>query len=141
MTLTVTTEQAKGLMAIAARDKFVDITAYMQALVVVALLVAGVVSGLAVGTFETVTVADTAIGLTSTTYAPTGRTQMTNCTARVESANIRIRVDGTAPTASVGLLVSAGDVFNVDGNADLATLKMIRTGSTSATVTFLCWAK
>lgn len=92
-------------------------------------------------TFETVTVAGTAVGLTSTTYAPTGSQQMSNCLARTESAEIRIRVDGTAPTASVGLLVSVGDTFEIASNADLAALKMIRTGSVSATVTFLCWAK
>jgi hypothetical protein len=91
-------------------------------------------------TFETVTVADTALGLTSTTYAPAGKPQMQACTARVETAEIRIRWDGIAPTASVGLVLSALDTFTVTSNEDISQVKMIRTGATSATVTFVCWA-
>jgi hypothetical protein len=91
-------------------------------------------------TFETVTVADTAVGLTSTTYAPAGKPQMQACTARVETAEVRIRWDGTAPTSAVGYVLSALDTFTVTSNEDISQLKMIRTGATSATVTFVCWA-
>jgi hypothetical protein len=109
--------------------------------VLVALVLAFTLSGSAAvyKTFETVTVADTAIGLTSTTYAPDGKPQMTACLARVETAEIRMRVDGTAPTAAVGFVLSALDTFTITSNEDLVALKMIRTGGTSATVTFMCW--
>ncbi len=91
-------------------------------------------------TFETVTVTNAAVGLTSTTYKPDGTPQMDHCTFRVETADIRIRWDGTSPTASVGVLVSALDVFTVDSGTDLSQLKMIRTAATNATVTAACWA-
>ena len=90
-------------------------------------------------TFEVVTVAGTAVGLTSTTYNPLGIPQMKHCVARVETAEIRIRWDGTAPTSSVGVVVTALDIFYLDSNEDISQLKMIRTGGTSATVTFQCW--
>lgn len=45
----------------------------------------------------------------------------------VETANIRYRDDGTAPTASVGMLVTAGSSFQYAG--DLTAIQFIQVSS------------
>jgi hypothetical protein len=50
----------------------------------------------------------------------------------VETGAMRVRVDGTAPTASIGFLVSAGQELKVFGTDQLNNLKMIRVTSDSA---------
>ena len=89
--------------------------------------------------FETITVADTAIGITSTVSAPAGIPQMKVCRLRVEGAEIRIRWDGTNPTASVGIPIEVLEIFTVETYTDISQLKMIRTTATSATVSVMCW--
>lgn len=51
----------------------------------------------------------------------------------VETNPIRVRFDGTNPTASVGHLFNAGDSFVVSGQNAVSKLRMIATGS-NATV-------
>ena len=75
---------------------------------------------------ETLTVADTAVGLTSATYSDATRAEMT-----LETAQIRVWDDGTAPTASVGMLVEIGDTIVLNSAAQIANFKAIRTGTTS----------
>jgi hypothetical protein len=48
-----------------------------------------------------------------------------------ETAEIRYTVDGTAPTTTVGHLLSPRDVLILDSNADIAAFRAIRTGATS----------
>lgn len=50
----------------------------------------------------------------------------------VETGAMRVRVDGTSPTASIGFLVSAGQELKVFGEDQLNNLKMIRVTSDSA---------
>ena len=50
----------------------------------------------------------------------------------VETGAMRVRVDGTNPTATVGFLVSAGQELKVFGEDQLNNLKMIRVTSDSA---------
>lgn len=76
--------------------------------------------------YESVTVADSAIGLTPSTYGAATKAEMT-----LETAQIRIRKDGTNPTSLEGHLVYVGDTITLNSAADLATFKAIRTGSTS----------
>ena len=76
--------------------------------------------------YETVTVAGTAIGLTAATYLTATKAEMT-----LETAQIRVRKDGTSPTSSEGHLVGVGDVIVLNSAADLATFKAIRTGTVS----------
>ena len=76
--------------------------------------------------YESITVADTAIGLTSATYDDSVKAEMT-----LETAQIRIRKDGTNPTSSEGHLVEVGDIIVLNSAADLATFKAIRTGTVS----------
>lgn len=76
--------------------------------------------------YESVTVADSAIGLTSGTYGDATKAEMT-----LESGQIRVRFDGTNPASDEGHIVEIGDVIVLNSAADLATFKAIRTGSTS----------
>jgi hypothetical protein len=103
-----------------------------------ALAVGGVASGSQVVTYESVTVGATAVGLAATTLDPTGRGQMTHCTGRLETAQIRFRYDGTDPTASEGTPLEVGDVLEIDSHEDAARLKMIRTGGTSGVLKVHC---
>lgn len=79
--------------------------------------------------FETVTVAGTAIGLTTATSAHARNAMLT-----VESASIRFRVDGGAPTASVGHLAGKGDVIILESAGEIAAFRAIRTNGTSASL-------
>ncbi len=76
--------------------------------------------------FESVTVAASAVGLTAATYDDSTKAEIT-----LETAQIRVRKDGTDPTSSEGHLVEVGDIIVLNSAADLATFKAIRTGSTS----------
>lgn len=85
--------------------------------------------------FETITVAATAIGPTEATRA--GDASISAAQAAyitVETASIRLRYDGTDPTATVGHLVQAGETLRLEGSGNIAALKMIRSGTTSAAV-------
>ena len=89
-------------------------------------------------TFETVTFADSSIGFTATTIRPTGQPFMTVCSGKLETAQIRVRYDGTAPSSTVGLLVDVGDVVTIRGLAYLTRFRGIRTGGTFGVVNFHC---
>ena len=85
--------------------------------------------------YETITVADTAIGFTLATFQPTNSLAASRAVCTVETAPIRMLWDGTDPTASVGELIEPLDIFKVVGINNLKKLRMIRTGATSATIT------
>jgi hypothetical protein len=89
--------------------------------------------------YEALTVAATAVGITETTFKPTGKAPMTACSARLETAQIRLRDDGTDPTAAVGMPVEVGDVITFATAADAARAKFIRTGATSGVLHVRCW--
>lgn len=90
--------------------------------------------------FETITVSTTAIGITSTlaTETPTVNAPLDikrgvrAALFSVETNNIRVRFDGTDPTASVGHLVTAGDFLWVEGHDALLRLRMIRASADAA---------
>ncbi len=86
---------------------------------------------------EKITVADTAIGFTSSKITNTSSgvfytANRADCT--LETANIRFRTDTTSPDSSTGLLVAAGQSFSVTDHDDLVNFKAIRTGSNSGTL-------
>lgn len=91
-------------------------------------------------TYEALTVADSSIGLTDSTINPSGQQQITNCQARLETAQIRYRLDG-APTTTVGMLMEVGDVLNIESAADAKMIRFIRTGSSSGSLRVTCWRK
>jgi hypothetical protein len=82
--------------------------------------------GLTPFAYESVTIADSAIGLTSATYKAATRAEMT-----LETAQIRIRSDGTAPTASEGRPVGVGDDIILKSAGQIAAFEAIRTGGVS----------
>ena len=88
-----------------------------------------------VGTQNALTVAGTASSLT----LPSGVMRPTHAIIQVEGADIRWRADGTAPTATSGVLVRAGSNIefmdpSIDYTGIIARFQAIRTGGVSATV-------
>lgn len=85
---------------------------------------------------ESVSVAETPIGNTATalpsgSYATIPPVQYAFCV--VEGGSIRYNASGTNPTAAGdGVLVSAGQAFEVVGVDDLTNIRFIRTSSTTA---------
>jgi len=90
-------------------------------------------------TFEQLTVAGSAVGITSTVLAtPAGGQPLALCVARLETAQIRFRVDGTDPSATVGTVLDPGDVLTIPRIEDASVVRFIRTGSTSGVLDIHC---
>jgi len=102
------------------------------------LTLTALVAGAPAQSFEQITVADTAIGITAATIDPPGAPQMTLCVGRLETAEIRYRTDGGTPTTTVGTPLEPLELLTLDTHAKASNLKMIRTTSTSALITFEC---
>lgn len=87
---------------------------------------------------ERITVADTAVGFTATTYKPTSGDRKSLCAQIAkcvpESADIRYRVDGTNPTSSVGRRQYEDSTFYIIGTENIKRFKAIRTTATSSTL-------
>lgn len=83
--------------------------------------------------FEQVTVDNTAGGkaLTSSKITPSGQPMATSASCRLETAEIRYTIDGTAPTTTVGTLLEPGDTLVISGHDVLVTFRAIRTGASS----------
>ena len=86
-------------------------------------------TGMNAKAYESVTVDSTAGGKALTKY---GRNKYAIIT--VETAQIRFTLDGTAPTTTVGHLLNAGDILELDSLEDMKSFRAIRTGATSATI-------
>lgn len=96
------------------------------------LLLAMPVAAISYLAFETVTVGATSIGFTNATIVETaGHPAATIATCRLETAEIRVRYDGTAPTATVGMLLEVGDTMTVTGSDVLRNFRAIRTTAVS----------
>jgi hypothetical protein len=89
--------------------------------------------------FEQLTVANTALGL-SDSVLMTGGKVAARCVGVLETATVRIRVDGTSPTASVGQLIAVGSLVDIRGVDNVRRFKAIRTGSTSGVLPMTCFA-
>lgn len=84
--------------------------------------------------YEAITVADTAIGFTTTKITDAKALYGHDCNrvlATVETAPIRFTCDGTTPTDSIGHLCYVGDVIHVD-RGDALRFRAIRTGSSAS---------
>jgi hypothetical protein len=77
--------------------------------------------------YESITVATTAIGITSSLLSPNRR----RAVLTAETAQMRFRVDGTDPTSSEGHLLEVGDTLELDQQEEMLNFRAIRTGSTS----------
>ncbi len=83
---------------------------------------------------EAITVAATAIGLTSTKLVANN----TYVVLQVQAAQIRYTLDGTDPVAeTTGFIGYVGDLIEVWGKDAMTDLRMIRETSTSANVEVL----
>ena len=79
--------------------------------------------------FETITVSSTALALTENLVENADVALLT-----LESASVRYRLDGIAPTATVGHLMSAGDVIKLNSFWELDQFRVIMV-SVAATLT------
>lgn len=78
--------------------------------------------------FESLSITDTAGGLQS---IPNGAVSFVGV---LETADVRVRADGTAPTTSTGQLMRANDPVILTGASELNLASFIRDTSTSATL-------
>ena len=84
--------------------------------------------------YEEVTVSDTAVGLTATTYQPSGEQGACQAIITIEGGNIRHRSDGTNPTATVGEPGRAGGQITLESQGEIVDFKAIREASADATL-------
>ena len=74
--------------------------------------------------------AGTLLGLADANMVTT-KPSMAKCfVGYLETASVRARGDGTAPTASEGELINAGDIVGLD-ESEIGLMNFIRTGGTS----------
>ncbi len=64
---------------------------------------------------------------------------MNHCLVRLETAEIRFTVDGTAPTTTVGTPMEALEVLTFASRPELVAYRAIRTTATSGTLNLNCW--
>ena len=79
---------------------------------------------------EVITVAGTAVGLTTATYRPTA--QVAFITA--EQGNMRYTYDGTTATSTIGHILSDGCQLELLGEQQMSLFSIIRTGSVSGSL-------
>ncbi len=85
--------------------------------------------------YEAITIDGTAggVALTSTMIQPTAGIHRLSALISIETAQIRYRYDGGAPTATEGHVAEAGDILVVNGVNNLKNFRAIRTTGVSAT--------
>lgn len=76
---------------------------------------------------ESVTVTTSAIGLTSATYLDAIKAEIT-----LERNAIRVMIDGTDPTATVGHVFLQGDVITLEGTAEISKFRAYRVDMVNA---------
>jgi len=81
--------------------------------------------------YESITVGNTAVGFTAGKIAPSGNVNPVKAFCRLETAQVRFRMDGTDPTSSEGILLEVGETLEITGEKNLRNFRAIRTGSTS----------
>lgn len=81
--------------------------------------------------YESITVATTAIGCTTSTVSPGGGPGAVRAMLTLETAQVRYRYDGIDPTSSEGHLLEIGETLVLEGAANIDRFRAIRTGSTS----------
>ena len=79
--------------------------------------------------YEDITVAATSKALTAATYSNGDYARI-----KVEGGAVRFRLDGGAPTASVGEALEIGAVLELFGTREISQARFIRRDATSATL-------
>lgn len=80
--------------------------------------------------FESLTISSAAVSITATIIDQ----HHDDALVTVEVAAIRVRVDGTAPTASEGHEAFPGDVLKLRGMGEISNFQAIRRNGTDATL-------
>lgn len=100
-------------------------------------------ASLTVYAFEQITVSTTSVPFTASVYTRTGQQPLVPAVLAIvstETDNLRYRVDGIAPTSSVGhqlyaASTTSGSTVMVCGMQNIQKFRMIRSGSSDVTVT------
>lgn len=90
--------------------------------------------------FEHLTVSSAALSLARATTNPTGQPAAQHCHGIVETADLRVRIDGTAATASVGSLAQVGATVHVRGADSLRRFSVIRASGSDGGLALHCYA-
>lgn len=85
--------------------------------------------------YESITVANTAIGFTSAKIADI----KSRIVCTLETAQIRFRVDSVDPTSTEGHLLEIGQNIELFNTTDFARFRAIRTGATSGVLKCTYW--
>ena len=105
------------------------------------------ISLLAVGTFafaqdtrravsyEALTISTVAVALTSLNLVLAHG----ECSGRLETADVRFRLDGTDPTAAEGQLLLANEIITIKGLSNLQRIRFIRDAGVDATLRITCY--
>lgn len=88
--------------------------------------------------FEQLTVANASKVLADATLM-TGGKVAARCVGVLETASVRIRVDGTAASATVGTLVQPGSFVDIRGVDNVRRFSAFRTGTTSGVLPLTCF--
>ena len=92
----------------------------------------------AAGGYEALTVDSTSggVGFTKTEIDPVSGlykgSSARTVFCRLETAQIRWTIDGTAPTSSVGTLLEVGETLTISNPGDIKNFRAIRTGSSGS---------
>lgn len=84
--------------------------------------------------FESITVSTVSIGFTATKITPVGTNPAIYANCTLETAQVRFRSDGLAPSATVGQLVAVGNGIEVCGQQNIQTVRFIRQGAADGTL-------
>ena len=80
--------------------------------------------------FESLTISSTAVAITATIIDQ----HHDDALITVEAAAVRFRIDGTAPTATVGHVLEVGDVLELRGMGEIGKFQAIRRDGADATL-------
>lgn len=110
-------------------------------LLTLALCLAWPVHAADVRTYAQVTIDNTSggVALPGTLTRPSGLPAANHCLIRLETAEIRYRVDGGAPTTTVGTPLEPLEIIQLDSGAEILAFLGIRTGASSGTLNAACW--
>ena len=80
--------------------------------------------------FETLTISTAAVSITAGIIDQ----HHDDALITVETAAVRFRIDGTAPTATVGHILGVGDVLRLRGMGEIGKFQAIRRDASDATL-------
>jgi hypothetical protein len=80
--------------------------------------------------FESLTISTAAVSITAAIIDQ----HHDDALVTVETAAVRFRIDGTAPTATVGHALEVGDVLELRGMGEIGKFQAIRRDGTDATL-------